>query len=195
MNVADLSMAERRALAADPATSPELLADLARDALLVSTIANNPATPAAVRDKIYWDFPSLNPHAGRAGAPAARQQGPAGTPDDALHSLQRRMAADQRYYATTASPRVTYTEVVDVSGNVVRVAVGQPATAATNTLAIVSLVTALAGLPLLAVVFGHVANAQIRQTGERGGGMASAGLTLGYLALVATVGFLLLTRT
>jgi hypothetical protein len=34
-----------------------------------------------------------------------------------------------------------------------------------------------------AVIFGHVARGQIRQTGERGDGMAVAGLALGYLWL------------
>lgn len=35
------------------------------------------------------------------------------------------------------------------------------------------------GIP--AVIFGHVARGQIRRTGERGDGMACAGLVLGYL--------------
>jgi hypothetical protein len=39
----------------------------------------------------------------------------------------------------------------------------------------------LAAIP--AVILGHMARAQIRQTGERGDGMAVAGLVLGYLAI------------
>ena len=35
-----------------------------------------------------------------------------------------------------------------------------------------------------AVILGHVARAQIRQTGERGDGMAVAGLVLGYLGIL-----------
>ncbi len=39
----------------------------------------------------------------------------------------------------------------------------------------------LAGIP--AIILGHMARANIRQTGERGDGMAVAGLVLGYMAL------------
>ncbi len=39
----------------------------------------------------------------------------------------------------------------------------------------------LAAIP--AVILGHLARGQIRQTGERGDGMAVAGLVLGYLAI------------
>jgi hypothetical protein len=41
----------------------------------------------------------------------------------------------------------------------------------------------LAAIP--AVILGHLARAQIRQTGERGDGMAVAGLVLGYMAIAA----------
>jgi hypothetical protein len=40
----------------------------------------------------------------------------------------------------------------------------------------------LAAIP--AVILGHMARAHIRQTGERGDGMAVAGLVLGYMAIV-----------
>jgi hypothetical protein len=45
---------------------------------------------------------------------------------------------------------------------------------------------------LLAVILGHVARGQIRRTGEGGGGLALAGLILGYLHLagVFVVGFI-----
>ncbi|HET7339420.1 MAG TPA: DUF4190 domain-containing protein [Candidatus Dormibacteraeota bacterium] len=45
---------------------------------------------------------------------------------------------------------------------------------------------------VLAVVFGHVARGQIRQSGESGGGLAIAGLILGYFHLAAAliVGFI-----
>jgi hypothetical protein len=36
---------------------------------------------------------------------------------------------------------------------------------------------------LIAIVTGHIAKGQIRQTGEAGGGSASAGLIMGYLGL------------
>lgn len=64
----------------------------------------------------------------------------------------------------------------------------------TNTLAIVSLVLGVASyfvLPVVgaiaAVITGHMARAQIRRTGEGGGGLALAGLILGYVHLALAV--------
>ena len=60
----------------------------------------------------------------------------------------------------------------------------------TNGLAIASMVCGIAEIPTLgfaaipAVILGHLARAQIRETGQRGDGMAVAGLVLGYLAIV-----------
>ena len=53
----------------------------------------------------------------------------------------------------------------------------------------------LAAIP--AVILGHLARSQIRQTGERGDGMAVAGLVLGYLAIAgwALVILLVTART
>jgi hypothetical protein len=59
----------------------------------------------------------------------------------------------------------------------------------TNGLAIASMICGIAEIPTLgmaaipAVILGHLARGQIRQTGERGDGMAVAGLVLGYLAI------------
>jgi hypothetical protein len=61
---------------------------------------------------------------------------------------------------------------------------------AMNGLAIASLACGLAQfvfgpLPTIpAIVFGHVARKQIRSTGEQGGGMALAGLALGWAMLI-----------
>ncbi|WP_052070862.1 DUF4190 domain-containing protein [Rhodococcoides fascians] len=57
----------------------------------------------------------------------------------------------------------------------------------TNTMAILSLVFGLFGSGIIAVILGHIARSQIRRTGERGSGMAIAGLILGYLVAVACV--------
>ena len=64
----------------------------------------------------------------------------------------------------------------------------------TNSMSIASLVTGiLAWLVcpilggLLAVIFGHVARGQIKQSGEAGGGMAIAGLVLGYANIGVTL--------
>jgi Domain of unknown function (DUF4190) len=52
---------------------------------------------------------------------------------------------------------------------------------ATSGFAIVSLILGLVGGGILAVVFGHLAKREIRQTGKQGSGMATAGLWLGYI--------------
>ncbi len=65
----------------------------------------------------------------------------------------------------------------------------------TNGLAIAALICGvcqvffwfLAGIP--AIVLGHLARKQIRQSGEAGDGMALAGLILGYVGLALTVLF------
>lgn len=43
----------------------------------------------------------------------------------------------------------------------------------------------LASIP--AIILGHLARRQIRQTGERGAGMAMAGLVLGYIGVALTI--------
>ena len=63
----------------------------------------------------------------------------------------------------------------------------------TNQMAVASLVCGvgqlmfwfLAGVP--AIVFGHVARRQIRQTGEAGSGMATAGLVMGYVGVLGPI--------
>jgi Domain of unknown function (DUF4190) len=50
----------------------------------------------------------------------------------------------------------------------------------TNTMAILALVMAFVFSPL-AIVFGYIARRQIAQSGEGGGGLATAGLILGYV--------------
>jgi Domain of unknown function (DUF4190) len=70
----------------------------------------------------------------------------------------------------------------------------------TNTLAIVSLVFGIGSyvvLPVIgaivAVITGHMARGQIRQTGEGGSGLALAGLILGYVHLaLAVIGIVIL---
>ena len=63
----------------------------------------------------------------------------------------------------------------------------------TNQMAVASLVCGvgqvffwfLAGVP--AIVFGHVARRQIRQTGEAGSSMATAGLVMGYVGVLGPI--------
>ncbi len=72
----------------------------------------------------------------------------------------------------------------------------QPAVSAntTNTLAVVSIVAGVASFvfvpvigAIVAVITGHMAKGQIRQTGEGGGGLATVGLILGYVHLALVV--------
>lgn len=63
---------------------------------------------------------------------------------------------------------------------------GYPMPPGTNGLAIASLVCSLGGLVTcisapVGIVLGHVARRQIRQTGEQGDGLATAGLWVGYI--------------
>jgi Domain of unknown function (DUF4190) len=63
----------------------------------------------------------------------------------------------------------------------------------TNSLAVASVVCGIAQfivpLPtaILAIVFGHIARGQIRRTGEKGDGLARAGLVLGRAQVVLLV--------
>lgn len=65
----------------------------------------------------------------------------------------------------------------------------------TNTLAILALVFAFIFAPA-SIVLGHLAKKQIRQTGEQGEGMATAGLWLGYiftgLGLLFCIGYIVI---
>ena len=60
---------------------------------------------------------------------------------------------------------------------------GYPAKA--NMFAMLSLIFGLLSGSVLAIVFGHLAKSQIRKSGETGGGLATAGLVLGYFWLAA----------
>ena len=56
-----------------------------------------------------------------------------------------------------------------------------------NVLAIISLVTAFVGISLAAIITGHIALSQIKRTGEKGRGLAIAGLVLGYVSIAAAI--------
>lgn len=53
--------------------------------------------------------------------------------------------------------------------------------AATNTLAILALISAFVAPFIVPVVLGHISTSQIRRTGEGGRGLALAALILGYI--------------
>ena len=56
----------------------------------------------------------------------------------------------------------------------------------TNTFAIISLAGALV-VSLVGIVFGHIALAQIKKTGEPGRGFAIAGLAVGYASIALSI--------
>jgi hypothetical protein len=58
-----------------------------------------------------------------------------------------------------------------------------PMVVRTNTLAVVTLITALVGFVGLPVILGHLALGAIKRTGERGYALAVIGLVLGYMEL------------
>jgi hypothetical protein len=62
----------------------------------------------------------------------------------------------------------------------------------TNTFAIISLVSAIAGAHLLGIVFGHIALVQIKRTGDDGRGLAIAGLIVGYVLFAFTMAFVVI---
>jgi len=70
---------------------------------------------------------------------------------------------------------------------------GGPPMRSTNGLAIASLVLSLAGLvtcgiaSLIGAILGHVAKKQIRERGEDGSGMATAGIVIGWIVVVLAV--------
>ena len=96
------------------------------------------------------------------------------------------------YTAKTRGELATLTSMLPGGGSMLYAApVSPPARYAapadrTNRLAVASLVCGLAQfvvpLPasILAIVFGHIARGQIRRTGEKGDGLALAGLALGW---------------
>jgi len=63
---------------------------------------------------------------------------------------------------------------------------GQPAMTKTNTMAILSLVFAFLFSPL-AIVFGFVAKKQMKERGESGGGLATAGIIIGFLGVLLVI--------
>ena len=88
--------------------------------------------------------------------------------------------APQQAHSTSTAPAAMYASPVMVY---------RPPT---NTLAVVSLVTGIISWFLcpfiggiVAVITGHVAHGQIKQSGESGAGMATAGMVLGYIHLAA----------
>ncbi len=70
-----------------------------------------------------------------------------------------------------------------------------PAPRGTNAMAVTSMIVGILWLywigSILALIFGYVARSQIRRTGEGGGGMAIAGIVLGWIGVGVLVIFVI----
>lgn len=64
---------------------------------------------------------------------------------------------------------------------------GAPTEKPYNALAIVSLVTGVLFISLVAIITGHIALSQINKTQEKGRGLAIGGLVLGYVGFVGGI--------
>jgi hypothetical protein len=71
---------------------------------------------------------------------------------------------------------------------------GYPQSRPTNTMAVVSLIAAISAFviaplvgSIVAVITGSMAKKQIAESGEEGGGMATAGLVVGYIGIALAV--------
>lgn len=59
----------------------------------------------------------------------------------------------------------------------------------TNPFAITAMILGIIGGSVLAIAFGFIAKSQIRRTGERGSGMATAGIVLGFVWAAAILAY------
>ncbi|MDA1358260.1 DUF4190 domain-containing protein [Glycomyces luteolus] len=61
----------------------------------------------------------------------------------------------------------------------------------TNGMAIAAMICGIVGvcspIGILALIFGNIAKRQIRETGDQGDGMATAGIVLGWIGVAATI--------
>ncbi|WP_432789515.1 DUF4190 domain-containing protein [Brevibacterium sp. K11IcPPYGO002] len=119
--------------------------------------------------------------------------GSAHAPAAAHAPVAVRTPAPARVSAPVHSPALVQAPVT--YGNGAPVVVYQQV-APTNSSSIVALVLGLISfissfffLGIVGIIFGHVARSQIKARGERGNGMAVAGLWLSYLSVLFWVGF------
>ena len=111
---------------------------------------------------------------------------PVVVPTPAEDTLAAPMVAPTPTDDTPAAPMVAPTPTDDIPA-AIRPAAEAPAVAPVNTLAIVALALGIIGGPV-AIIFGHVALRQIRQTGQRGRTAAIVATVLGYLWLLGWAG-------
>ncbi|MEH1124488.1 DUF4190 domain-containing protein [Micromonospora sp. CPCC 206061] len=112
-------------------------------------------------------YPYSDPYGAQPGSPAAPHSGPPGSP---AQPYSGQPYGGQQY----AQPQYP--------------AGGYAQTPGTNIMAILSLVFAFVFAPA-GIVLGHIAKKQIKERGEQGGGLATAGLVLSYIFTGLTVLF------
>jgi hypothetical protein len=120
-----------------------------------------------------------------------RQDGPsqslnlaASRSDGQRNQLGAETALSGRTDATGGAGRNLARARTDAAATAAGSVAGQSSTM--NSLAVIAVVLGVVIAPL-AIPFGHIARSQIKKTGERGSGMALAGLVLGYLSLLVIV--------
>lgn len=167
MELSSLTRQARENLAAS-GTEREVLVELAKDPSLLSILLKNPYLPDDVRDGVYDEFPHLRPgYVDEKEAAIAAYRGRRGPSGPGFPTGFR--SPDSFDYTSRPQPAPTYS---------------RPYNPGTNGFAVASLVLALVGGSILAVIFGHVAKSQIARDGGSGEGMATAGLVIGYLSLM-----------
>lgn len=178
----------RVAIAGNPSTYDALLDWLGQlgdpqvDAVLARrrAVDGPPAAPVAAAPRPHSAYltavaPHVDQDAMDARQAARQPAAPAYTPP----------APAQPAYGVVAHPGYAPQQVVYAQP----VVYSQPG-ARTNTMAILAIVFGIGG-GLLGIVFGHMARAQIRRTGEGGWGIATVGLVFGYLGLLFWVGVII----
>lgn len=112
-------------------------------------------------------YPYSDPYGAQPGSPAAPYSGPPGSPAPPYSG----QPYGGQQYAQPQYPAGGYAQ-----------------TPGTNIMAILSLVFAFVFAPA-GIVLGHIAKKQIKERGEQGGGLATAGLVLSYIFTGLTVLF------
>ncbi|WP_329104700.1 DUF4190 domain-containing protein [Micromonospora sp. NBC_01699] len=164
------------------------------------TAYQNPTSAPAYQDPTAFQYPA-GPPAGPAYPyppgpdPASAYQYPAGSPDPAAQYQYADPAAYQTppgYPAPAGYPAPGY-----------QPGYGYPVAAPQNGMAVAALVVSIVSvlglcgyglggyLGIVGAILGHVAKRQIRERGESGGGMATAGVIIGWIttaiAVIATI--------
>ncbi|MCM3502008.1 DUF4190 domain-containing protein [Microbacterium sp. P26] len=163
------------------------------------------ASGTSVPDTPAYGAPPAPPH-GAPDAPSAPPAPPYGSaydapaPDAAASAYGSAPAApayDQQAYGQQAYGQPAYGQAYGQQAYGQQY--GYTAAPKTNLLAILSLIASLVGfilfLPVIGqiagVIMGHISLKQIKTTGERGHGMALAGLLIGYISLGLIVLFII----